>query len=320
MKYFNQSLDLPYTNSTVKYRELTTNEQIILSKTNLSLPYTNIGLYEYFEVLNDVIQNCVKDQTAIEKLDVIEYVMFITKLRSISIGNTIEFMVENSNDESFKKQKIIINLNLFIKSLYEATQIIINESENNISEKNISVILKWPSIKNIKNFLNPIDLNNINSILIEFIKEIKLDNASIDFSNFKQQEKQDLLEKLSIGLKQKVEKKIFSLLENLINKNLIGIEQFKDQKFNIFGFGFVSFLRLFFSYDIRSLYQEIHYLAGSGLSPDYILNVSPSERKLYISITNDANKAKQGSSASPEDMIGNSKTLEDLAVEFNQQI
>jgi hypothetical protein len=108
----------------------------------------------------------------------------------------------------------------------------------------------------------------------------------------------------------------------LIDTNLLGLEHFKDQKFTIYGIGFMSFLKIFFSYDIKSLYIEIHHLATNGLSPDYVLNISPSERKLYISIINEINKAKSETSSSSSgwaDIIKNHKSVDDLAVEFNQQ-
>lgn len=314
-QYFNHSLDLPYSNLTIKYRELTTQEQILLSKINLTIPYTNDGFYEYFCFLNDILKNCVKDPSMLDNIDIIEYVMFVTKLRVLSIGNTIEFVIENTDQENIKKQKIIINLSFFIKELYNATKIFLDEK---IFEKNININFKWPSVKDINIFLKASEIEIINKTLGEFIKDIKVQNASINFESFNNQQKQDLLDKLSINLKQKIENKIISTLESLMDKNLLGIEYFKNQKFSIYGFGFISFLRMFFSYDIKNLFQEIHYLSDSGLDSNYILNISPSERKIYINIVNENNKAKQ-SSSSGESSIGTSKTLEDLAVEFNQQ-
>jgi hypothetical protein len=42
--------------------------------------------------------------------------------------------------------------------------------------------------------------------------------------------------------------------------------------------------------------------------------MSPNERKIYFSIINENNKSQDSS----ETQIGNNKSLEDLAVEFNQ--
>jgi hypothetical protein len=55
-------------------------------------------------------------------------------------------------------------------------------------------------------------------------------------------------------------------------------------------------------------------LSGSGLESSYILNMSPNERKTYFSIINENNKNNN----SEESQVGNNKSLEDLAIEFNQ--
>jgi hypothetical protein len=322
MQYYNHNLDLPYSKLNIKFRELTTNEQLVLSKTNLILEYNTSGFYEYFNFLNDVIKNCVKDYNDILKLDIIEFVLLITKIRSISIGNTIEFFLENKDDSDIKKQKITLNLNYFIKKLYEVSNNFFEDDNNKIIDKNITVTLKYPSIKNIEMFSNTKTYDNFNESIVEFIDEVEINKFKIKFSNFDNNQKQDFLDKLSITIKQKIEEKIFNVLNKLIDTNLLGLEYFKDQKFTIYGIGFMSFLKIFFSYDIKSLYIEIHHLATNGLSPDYVLNISPSERKLYISIINEINKAKSETSSSSSgwaDIIKNHKSVDDLAVEFNQQ-
>ena len=45
------------------------------------------------------------------------------------------------------------------------------------------------------------------------------------------------------------------------------------------------------------LYMEIYHLACNKLNPEYILNISPSERKIYISIINEINASKSQSSS-----------------------
>ena len=162
MQYYNHNLDLPYSKLNIKFRELTTNEQLVLSKTNLILEYNTSGFYEYFNFLNDVIKNCVKDYNDILKLDIIEFVLLITKIRSISIGNTIEFFLENKDDSDIKKQKITLNLNYFIKKLYEISNNFFEDDNNKIIDKNITVTLKYPSIKNIEIFSNTKTYDNFN--------------------------------------------------------------------------------------------------------------------------------------------------------------
>jgi hypothetical protein len=298
MSYYNHSLDLPYSKVNVKFRELTTSEQLILAKTNLILNYDLDGFCEYYDFLIDVIKNIIKPDTDILNLDIIEFVMFITKLRTISIGNNIEFFLENKDDPDIKKQKITLNLNYFIKSLYDITNSFFENENNKIIDKNISVILQYPKLKNINSFGKTETYNDINDSIMEFIDEVIINEFKVKFSNFEKTQKQEFLDKFPINIKQKIEIKIFDMLTKLVNQNLFGVEYFKDQKFSIYGFGFMSFLKIFFSYDVKSLYSEIHYLSSNGLNPDYVLSISPSERKIYISLINEINKSKSQSAPS----------------------
>jgi hypothetical protein len=298
MNYFNHNLDLPYSKLNVRFRELTTNEQLILSKTNLTLKYDSQSYYEYFVFLNEVFKNCVHEyDDVISKIDIIEYVMLISKIRSISIGNNIEFYLDDTNNPDIKKQKITLNLNLFIKNLYESSGEFLTDDNNMIIDNDFIILLKYPSIKNILLFLDTKTYDSFNDTICEFIDEIQIKNNKIKVCNFTKNQKQELLYKLSISIKQKIEIKIFNLIETMLSKNLLGLEYFKDYKFNIYGFGFMSYLKLFFSYDIRSLYMEIYHLACNKLNPEYILNISPSERKIYISIINEINASKSQSSS-----------------------
>lgn len=312
MNYFNHNLDLPYSKLNVRFRELTTNEQLILSKTNITLKYDSQNYYEYFIFLNEVFKNCIHDyDDVMSKIDIIEFVMLITKIRSISIGNTIEFYLENKEDSEIKKQKITLNLNFFIKNLYETSNIFLDNDNNKIIDNEVVVSLQYPCVKNVSLFLNTKSYDNFNDTICEFIDEIQIKNKKIKVSSFNNKQKEELLYKLSISIKQKIEIKIFEMVDMFLSQNLLGLDYFKDYKFTIYGFGFMSYLKLFFSYDIKSLYMEIYHLACNNLNPEYILNISPSERKIYISIINEINASKSQSSSSGipswSDVIKNEK-------------
>ena len=82
---------------------------------------------------------------------------------------------------------------------------------------------------------------------------------------------------------------------------------------------------MFFSVDIRSIYQELYFLGEQSLSQEYILSISPAERKIYSSIISEARKNKNGGDSSEQvATISNkysgsaSKEVQDLALEFGQ--
>ena len=101
-----------------------------------------------------------------------------------------------------------------------------------------------------------------------------------------------------------------------------GISAFKDHKFNFYNLNFIDFIRLFFSYDVKSIYKEIFYMANQGLNPDYILKISPSERRIYSAIIEEKRKLESNQDGYNYDKIGKkiSSEVEELALEFGDTV
>lgn len=318
MIYFDHILYLPYSNINIKFKEINTEQQIFLTKVNLSLQTSYSDLYEFYNSTLDVISKCIKNYDEFKKIDIIEYVLFMTKLRCISNGNVLELSITEDEENSSKK-KIILNLNSFIKNLLEFNEFVFNDINNIIQEKNCKIVLKWPSInciellfKNLKN--KNVNYNFINDIMYEYINFIEINDNKIIFENFSEKEKKEVLNSLTSRLTTKIENKILEISNLLIEQNFLSIDFFKNYKFNFYNLNFMMFIKIFFSFDIKSIYKEIYMLSGSGLESSYILNMSPNERKIYFSIINENNKNNN----SEESQVGNNKSLEDLAIEFNQ--
>lgn len=320
MIYFDHILELPYSKVILKFKELTTSQQIFICKLNLSLQNSPSELYDFYISTLDIISDCVNNYQDFKKIDILEYVLFMTKLRCISNGNIIEFVVSNENDE-FAKKKIILNLNHFIKKILDFNENILNGENNLIQEKDINVLLKWPSINCIEPFLKILKTENVNydfldDIMYEFISHLEINNTTIYFNNFDSIQKREIINKFTVNFKNKIQNKILEICNLLIDEELLDIDFLKNYKFNFFNLNFIMFVKLFFSFDMRSIYKEIFLLSSNGLDSKYILDMSPNERKIYFSIINENNKS---SSDSPEDSgVGNNKTLEDLAFEFNE--
>jgi hypothetical protein len=318
MTYFDHTLDLPYSNVNLKFKEINTSQQIFLCKLNLSLQNSPSDLYEFYKSTLDVISDCVKNYNDFKKIDIIEYVLFMTKLRCISNGSVIEFMISQENDDVTKK-KVILNLNNFIKKLLDFNEFILNGENNIIQEKNIKIFLKWPSLNSIDLLYNNLNDKNINydfldDLTYEFISYIEINNVKISFENFLIDQKKEILNSFTSGLKNKIQNKILEISNLLIDEEFLSIDFLKNYKFNFYNLSFIMFVKIFFSFDIKSIYKEIYALSVNNLDTKYILDMSPNERKIYFSIINESNKSQD----SGESQIGNNKSLEDLAVEFNQ--
>ena len=314
MNYFNYTVELPFSNKKIFFRELTTNEQLALSKANLSFGSDKTSLYDYHEFVLDIISNCVKNKKDLLDINIIEYVLFLVKFRMISIGTSVSFLL---NTDGNQKTKLKIDLKSYLTNLYNASMIVQNEQF--LNEKDIEIKISWPNIKSISNFYKNF-LNNsneyllINNSLYEFIEYIKFNNKKILLADFQPHEKQDIFEKLSVSVKQKLQDIVINNIKFLIECDLFGISYFKDYKFNFYNMSFLEHIRLFFSYNLKSLYQEIYIMSSTGLSTEYIMDVSPTERNIYFSIMQEQ-KESQNKKSTSENMSQN-KSLSDLALEF----
>jgi hypothetical protein len=314
VEHYSQKLDLPFSNISLSFRELKTKDQILLSKAIMSFSNRKEDFLNYHNFVLNIISKCVQNVNDIDKINIIEYVLFLVKFRMISIGTSVSFLL---NTDGTKKTKLKIDLKTYLTNLYNASMSI--RDDELLIDKDVEIKISWPNIKSIPNFYKNL-LNNsseyflINNTLYEFIEHIKFNNKKIILTNFSSQEKQNIFEKLSVSLKQKIQDIVINKVKFLIESDLFGLSYFKDYKFNLYSMSFLEHIRLFFSYDLKSLYQEIYILSGSGLSTEYIMDISPTERNIYFTIMQEQ-KASQNKKSSPEDNIPN-QSLEDLALEF----
>lgn len=329
MDYWNYSVDLPYTKSKIDFREINTQEQILITKASISIPNNKESLFEYHNFILSVILNCVKDKNIFYKINIIEYILFLIKLRSISIGSTIDFILKEEENKK-SKTKIQIDLKKYMMNLFKASNYFEDQTNSFLKEKKVEIKINWPLLSSVKTF-NELSLNSkyeyeiFENSLFEFIVYIKIENNKINFNELKTEEKIKLFEKLPIVLKNKIQKNVIDSIKSLIDVDLFEISLFKDYKFSIYNLNFVEHIKMIFSYDLKSLFREIYYLSTNGLSSDYILNISDSERKIYLTIIQEEIKRQEDASKGknedvPENEIGYSQAVKDLALEFGENL
>lgn len=322
MQFYNYNIELPFCKKTISFREISTNEQIALIKANLAFPVNQNNQFEYTESILDIISNCIKNKDILKNLNIIDYVLFITKLRIISIGSTID-LVTQSNNKEFKKTKTTLDLNVFLKNLYMSSISILED--NIIKDNDIEIEISWPYLDSIKVFQDLL-LNDKTQYEIflysyqEFIKTIKYKETLIQFKNFNSIEKIKIIEKLSVSILKKVQEKILEYIKMLTSRDMWEVSTFKEYTFNLYNLSFVEFIKLFFSNDLRELYKEICFFASNNLSSDYVLNISPVERRIHYSlIIEQLNERNKESVPDFENMsLNGSRELQDLAAEFGE--
>jgi hypothetical protein len=243
----------------------------------------------------------------------------------MSIGSTIDFLLKTET-ESKVKTKIQIDLKKYLVNLYEATKYF--ENDYIIINKNLEIKLNWPNVKSIKTF-NNFKLSNkneyeiINDSFCEYIEYIKMGNNKIMFMDLNHDSKIELLYKLPLSLKDKIQNKILESIKILSEYKLFGVSFFDNYNFNFYNLSFIEHIKMFFSYDLKSLYQEIYFLSSYKLPPEYILSISHAERRIYNSIIEEQQKKqeKQQSPDAPvEDGSGYSESVKKLALEFGDQL
>jgi len=325
MEYYNYSVDLPYTKSKIDFREINTQEQILITKANLSFSNDKDSLFEYHNYILNIVINCVKNKKDFYNINLIEYILFLVKLRSISIGSTIDFLIKEEKQKN--KTKIQIDLKRYMLNLFKASDYFENPEQSFFKEKDLEVKVNWPNLNSVETFNDLYLLENeryetFNDSLFEFVEYIKIKKNKINLNVLNKEEKIKLFEKIPVVFKNKIENAVLSAIKKLINYDLFNISLFKNYKFSIYNLNFVEHIKMIFSYDLKSLFREIYYLASNNITPNYIMTISDSERKMYLTIIQeemkkqeDASKGKD--SSEPED-VGFSQAVKNLAVEFGQ--
>jgi len=307
MDFYLYTVELPFSKINLNYRELSSKEQLILSKANT---IHSIGddecFLEYSLIFRNIISNCVKNKEDFLNLNLIDYLLFITKLRIVSIGNELKIQFKEEED---KKISVSLDLNIFMRNLYNAASEAFTEKVLTYDEFKIN--LDWPNITSEQYLINNSD--NIKHTVKEYIKSIEIGDNIIEYKKFNQLEKEKIFQALPISLTSKIEKNVSDALNHLFEQNLFQIEKMSYYKCNFYDKKTQELLRLFFEEDLKNIYKEYYILASRNINPHYIDSLSIAERSVFCSLVEEERKTI-------EEGIGSSNSsgtsLESLINEF----
>ena len=309
------NVTLPFSNSEIYYRELSSKDQLNLSKINVLFPSNEdkTNTLDYIKLLKNIISNCIENTDVFSDLNIIEYVLFITKLRIVSIGNELILTLNVDKEDKKEDVKITIDLNFFMKCLYDTFMEALQD--NILIYKNISVELDWPKLKYERELLKAKNNSEVLDSIMFFIKTIKTnDDKVIEFSNFEINNIKEIYNKLPLSLKNLIENKVIKMINHLSNKNLFGIKWMDGFSFNFYNSSYDRFMRYMFSGNLRNIYQEYYILASRNINPLYVDTLSIADRTVYCSFVEEEMKAREENNNN--DDSGNITDLQKLINEF----
>jgi len=316
MECYLYNIELPLSGIKFFYRELTSKEQILLSKANIMLPYGETDTNkDYGTFLFDVMSNCLKNKEDLKKINLIDYIILVIQIRIISVGPTMEISFKEEDGIGIKME---LNLQSFIKNLFYAVQNVL--PSENIEEDEFSVKLDWPQISDESLFLDKVEPNTFALQLSEsipsYIKRLIINQKEIDFHSYSFEEKTKLYDLLPLKLQNKILSVITSSIEKFNTFNLFNISQPEYARFNIYSGVYQSYIRLFFSENLQNIYQEYYILASKNITPIYVDGLTIAERKVYYSFVEQ--ELEQQSSNNSENQR-EYDPLSELASEYGEE-
>lgn len=301
MALYLYSLDLPFTGVKLFYRELTTEEHLHLSKAHFMIPQEDDFLADYGRVLRDVVLKCVKNKDDFKKINIVEYVLFLIKLRIISLGDEIELQFK-SFKENEGKIKITINLQEFAQNLFKHTNNILNFEI--LETEEMTIKLGWPMATSEKVFLQKQEKIILDSI-IEFVDSLKIKDKEIKFKDFSLEEKTILFDKIPAKTQNKIQERVLNYVNKLSENSIFNDKVSEYLSFNFYNFSYQNILRLLFTENLKNLYMEYYLLSSKNLSISDVNKLTVAEKNIYMSFIKEENESQDSNSLmSEEDWSG----------------
>ena len=205
-----------------------------------------------------------------------------------------------------------------MKGIYDLA---IEATKNNvIYHNNITILVDFPNILS-EGILLQTKGNNVEHIfetVPEYIKTITIEDSVIDITRFTPKEKTQMYESLPISIRSKIQQNVLETIKLLASRNVFLIPKLDYFRFNFYNKSLQEFIRLIFSHDLRSIYQEYYVLASKKIDPLYVDNLSILERKVFISFIEEEIESRKNNNNSDGIAIGGNgnSDLQGLIDEF----
>jgi hypothetical protein len=287
--YYIHGLQFPFTNTVLNFKELNCYQSYSIIKINNSIPPNSENRLDYHLLLLEILNDTVKEKDKLLNLNLIEFLMFCIRLRTLSISSFVELSVEDENE---KNKKITINFYDLMKNIYDYGKII--EKYKDINNGDVTVSLCWPSLKAEEFFLSNIDkdyfIKFVNSLPL-FVETIKIKDDVFNFNSYDIEQKMLLMESLPVSIKNIIQTNVLSLIQETSTISLFNISTFDDYKLEFFNGSIQDIIRFLFAGTDESQMMEIVFLKRAGFLVEEIYKMTPLEKNNYISYIHSQNEA-----------------------------
>jgi hypothetical protein len=268
MSGFTTKIDL--LQSSVFIKELKVKHFKTILKTLLGdTPSVEDVLINLVNILTDTTTLSVDE---IYNLSVLDFLIIVIELRSVSIGGTIQ--LEITEQKNFK----------FDFNLEKAVEVIKKLQNNELVQNidNFKIVYRYPSVKDY--FLSAEEDKLL--ILKRYIKEIHISNHEfIEIFKLDDNVFIELFEALPANISAKIFKHITDIVQHLNQINLLDYLINKNLSLHFSKDTFVFILQILFSKNLYPLYENIFALAKfANLSPSYIEECTPGEYTIFVKL------------------------------------
>lgn len=258
-------LEFPNSKKIINFREITTEEQLAIGKANYTF---DSDLSGYYDFIYNIFRNCVSNKDVYDELNILEFLMFLLKIRTISVGK--EFSVKTRIDEDV----VSINIDLF-KLLKNTVSVLDVVKPKIFQDSNTKMEIWYPLASKFSEYFK-----NQNYYL--FLDKIQIGKKFYTLKD--NNEKFEVFKKLPAKYTTFLLSKVYDFIKENSEINIFQIDKLKNLKIDFYNRAIPIFeiVRLINVYDIKNIHQEIYQL--SKLNPFYVRSITPSERKIYISM------------------------------------
>jgi hypothetical protein len=280
MSYYIHNLQFPFTNTVLNFKELTCEQAFSLIKINNNFPASSENRLDYHIQLVNILKDCIKDKENIYNLNILEFLMFCIRIRSLSISPNVELEGGKRDD---KNVKINVNFYDLMANVFDSANII--ENYKNITNDDIVISLGWPLLRDEIYFLNTIDEEHfkkfVNSIPL-FVDNIVIKNKLFDFKNLDIEQKKTIIDSLPLSIQNIIQTNVLSLLKELTEMTLFGLDEFDQYKLEFYNATIQDIIRFLFAGSEDSEMMEVCFLKKFNFNLDEIYKMTPQQKNNYI--------------------------------------